>query len=54
MTTEDGTHSGSRNVVGKFTLHTVGNPQNQQSGKCNFKRELMPLVPASQGCHFIQ
>jgi hypothetical protein len=30
MTIEDGTHSGSRNVVGKFTLHTVQNPQNKK------------------------
>jgi hypothetical protein len=31
MTIEDGTHSGSQNVVKKFTLHTVQNPQNQKS-----------------------
>jgi hypothetical protein len=31
MTIEDGTHSGSRNFVGKFTLHNVQNPQNQKS-----------------------
>ena len=31
MTIEDGTHSGSRNVVGKFILYTVQNPQNQKS-----------------------
>jgi hypothetical protein len=31
MTSQNGTHSGSRNVVGKFTLHTVQNPQNQKS-----------------------
>ena len=31
MTIEDSTHSGSQNVVGKFTLHTVQNPQNQKS-----------------------
>jgi hypothetical protein len=31
MTIEDGTHRGSRNVVKKFTLHTVQNPQNQKS-----------------------
>jgi hypothetical protein len=31
MTIEDVTHSGSRNVVGKFILHTVQNPQNQKS-----------------------
>ena len=30
MTIEDGTHSGSRNVVGKFTLHTVQNAENQK------------------------
>ena len=27
MTTEDGNHSDSRNVVGKRTLHTVQNPK---------------------------
>jgi hypothetical protein len=26
MTSEDGIHSSSRNVVGKFTSHTVQNP----------------------------
>jgi hypothetical protein len=31
MTIEDGTHSSSRNVVGKLTLHTVQKPQNQKS-----------------------
>jgi hypothetical protein len=31
MTIEDGTHNGSRNVVGKFIFHTVQNPQNQKS-----------------------
>jgi hypothetical protein len=31
MTIEDGTHSCSRNVVEKFILHTVQNPQNQKS-----------------------
>jgi hypothetical protein len=31
ITIEEGTHNGSRNVVGKFTLHTVQNPQNQKS-----------------------
>ena len=31
MTIEDGTHSGSRNVVKKFTPYTVQNPQNQKS-----------------------
>ena len=31
MTIEYGTHSGSRNVVGQFTLHAVQNPQNQKS-----------------------
>jgi hypothetical protein len=31
MTSEDGTHSGSHNVVGKFTSHTVQKPQNQKS-----------------------
>jgi hypothetical protein len=31
MTIEDGTHSGSRNVVRKFILHTVQNLQNQKS-----------------------
>ena len=31
MTIEDGTHSGSQNVVGKFILHTVQNPQKQES-----------------------
>ena len=31
MTTEDGTQGGSRNVVRKFTLHTVQNTQNQKS-----------------------
>jgi hypothetical protein len=50
MTSEDGTYSGSRNVVGKFASHTVQNPQtkNQYSfhGKSlkskwqrNFKRK---------------
>jgi hypothetical protein len=31
MTIEDGTHSGSRNVVGKLILHTVQKPQNRES-----------------------
>jgi hypothetical protein len=31
MTIKDGTHSGSRNVVGKLTLHNVQKPQNQKS-----------------------
>jgi hypothetical protein len=31
VTIEDGTHSGSRNVVGKLTLHTVQKSQNQIS-----------------------
>jgi hypothetical protein len=31
MTIENGTHSGSRKVVGKFILHTVQKPQNQKS-----------------------
>ena len=31
MVIEDGTHSGSQNVVGKFILHTVQNLQNQES-----------------------
>jgi hypothetical protein len=31
LTIEDGNHGGSQNVVGKFTLHTVQNPQNQKS-----------------------
>ena len=31
MTSEGGSHSGSRNVVGKFTSHTVQKPQNQKS-----------------------
>jgi hypothetical protein len=31
MTIEDGTHSGSRNVIEKFTSHTLQNPQNQKS-----------------------
>jgi hypothetical protein len=31
MTIEDGTHSGTRNLVGIFILHTVQNPQNQES-----------------------
>jgi hypothetical protein len=31
VTIEDGIHSGSQNVVKKFTLHTVQNPQNQKS-----------------------
>jgi hypothetical protein len=31
MTSEDGSHSGSRNVVGKFTSHTVQKLQNQKS-----------------------
>jgi hypothetical protein len=31
MTTEHGTHSSSRNVIGKLTLHTVQNPENQKS-----------------------
>jgi hypothetical protein len=31
MTIEDGTHSGSRNVVEKFTLNTVQYPQNEKS-----------------------
>ena len=31
MTIEDGTHSGSWNVVGKLTLHTVQKPQNRES-----------------------
>jgi hypothetical protein len=30
MTNEDGTHSGFRNVVRNFTLHTVQKPQNQK------------------------
>jgi hypothetical protein len=30
MTNEDGTHSGFRNVVDKFTSHTVQKPQNQK------------------------
>ena len=31
MTIEVGTHSGSRNVVVKFILHILQNPQNQKS-----------------------
>jgi hypothetical protein len=31
MTSEDGTHSGFRNVVSKFTSQTVQKPQNQKS-----------------------
>jgi hypothetical protein len=30
VTIEDETHSGSRNVVGKFILHTLQNPQHQK------------------------
>jgi hypothetical protein len=30
MTSQDGTHSGFRNVVGKFTSHTVQKPQNEK------------------------
>jgi hypothetical protein len=40
MTIEEGTHNGSRNVVGKFILHTVQNPQNQESVKLNYARFL--------------
>ena len=31
ITSEDGTHSGFRNVVSKFTSHTVQKPQNQKT-----------------------
>ena len=31
MTTQDGTHSGFRNAVGKFTSHTVQKPQNEKN-----------------------
>ena len=31
MTNDDGTHSGSRNVANKLTLHTVQNPKKQKS-----------------------
>jgi hypothetical protein len=31
MTIEGGTHSVSQNVIGKFILHTVQNPQNLES-----------------------
>jgi hypothetical protein len=31
MTIEDGTHSCSRNVIGKLILHTVQKPQNKES-----------------------
>jgi hypothetical protein len=33
MTSEDGTHNGSQNVVSKFTSQTVQKPQNQKSRK---------------------
>ena len=31
LTVEDGTHSGSLNIVKKFILHTMQNPQNEKS-----------------------
>jgi hypothetical protein len=46
-TIEDGTHSGSRNVVKKFTLNTVQNPQNQKSV---YKREYFNAMNSVHFC----
>ena len=36
MTSENGTRSGFRNVVGKFASHTVQKPQNNKKNNIHF------------------
>jgi hypothetical protein len=40
MISEDGTHSGFRNVVGKLMSHTVQKPQNQNKKNTHFTVEV--------------